>query len=453
MVKYLEIKELFGEKNLEIFFKDGINILIGKNGTGKTTILEIIDSLVNLKIERLSKIEFKTILLEMQDVKFTAEKTKNKLVLKIEGLKSDEKIIEKKFNIIEESKNFYKIEEDEFGDERRVYYREFSSENRKNILQLKIFLAAIKKQEVHYLTLNRQGVASAAVLRRERLRIGEKNDVFGLDEVEKTIKVEYSNILRHYETYNNEFKKQVLLTPFSVDKKSDLKSSVEKVLKFDKNIEKQIEEAFLSLEIPQESYNSLVGEYFKTLYEKKKELEKLDIETVLTSPIANEEEFELLLFSLDNIKLEYAYHIIEKAKEIKEKKKKIYTKIEKLTVIVNKFYSEIGKKIRVNDVGGLDIRNVKNEEKKINLEKLSSGEKQILTLFTFLIFNTKETSGGIFIMDEPELSLHIDWQEKISDSLNGVSELNQYIIATHSPEVIGNYGERCIEIGEYNVIE
>lgn len=196
-----------------------------------------------------------------------------------------------------------------------------------------------------------------------------------------------------------------------------------------------------------------MGEYFKTLYEKKKELEKLDIETVLTSPIANEEEVELLLFSLDNIKLEYAYHIIEKAKEIKEKKKKIYTKIEKLTVIVNKFYSEIGRKIRVNDMGRLDIRNVKNEEKKINLEKLSSGEKQILTLFTFLIFNTKETSGGIFIMDEPELSLHIDWQEKISDSLNGVSELNQYIIATHSPEVIGNYGERCIEIGEYNVIE
>lgn len=113
-------------------------------------------------------------------------------------MKSDERIIEKKFNIIEESKNFYKIEEDEFGDVRRVYYREFSSENRKNILQLKMFLTTIKKQEVHYLTLNRQGVASAAVLRREGLRRGKKNDVFGLDEVEKTIKVEYSNILRRF---------------------------------------------------------------------------------------------------------------------------------------------------------------------------------------------------------------------------------------------------------------
>lgn len=451
MLKRLEIIELFGEKNINISFKEGINILIGKNGSGKTTILEIIDSLVNLKIEFLLRIEFKEIKLEMQDIKFIVQKTKEKVIITIKDLKEKGKLLEKKFGLVDEARVFYRIDEDEFGGENRIGY---NNENRKNILQLKIFLAHIKKQEVHYLTLNRQGVASAAALRREKMRMREeKLDIFGLDQVEKTIKAEYSNILRHYETYNNEFKKQVLLTPFLVEKKSDLKSSIEKVLKFDKNLEKQIEEAFLNLDVSQESYNSLVGKYFEVLYEKKKELEKLNIENLLNLQTKNKEEFELLLFSLDNIKLEYAYHIIEKAKDIKEKKKKIYNKIEKLTMIVNKFYSEIGRKIRVNDIGKLDIRSIKNEERNIDLQKLSSGEKQILTLFTFLIFNTKETSGGIFIIDEPELSLHIDWQEKISDSLDGVSRLNQYIIATHSPEVIGNYGERCIEIGEYNVIE
>ncbi len=66
-------------------------------------------------------------------------------------------------------------------------------------------------------------------------------------------------------------------------------------------------------------------------------------------------------------------------------------------------------------------------------ENLSSGEKQVLIiLLTTLLQDRKEY---ILLMDEPEISLHIDWQRSLIKNIRQINPNCQVIIATHSPTV------------------
>lgn len=77
---------------------------------------------------------------------------------------------------------------------------------------------------------------------------------------------------------------------------------------------------------------------------------------------------------------------------------------------------------------------VKENDNEYPLTTLSSGERQILTmLFTASRMSTDST--GIFLIDEPELSLHIDWQRIILSQLKHQAADRQIIACTHSPEV------------------
>ncbi len=65
---------------------------------------------------------------------------------------------------------------------------------------------------------------------------------------------------------------------------------------------------------------------------------------------------------------------------------------------------------------------------------LSSGEKQlIIILLTALI---QEDRNFVLFIDEPEISLHTDWQEKLIDNIKSLNSNAQIIIATHSPSIV-----------------
>ena len=57
-----------------------------------------------------------------------------------------------------------------------------------------------------------------------------------------------------------------------------------------------------------------------------------------------------------------------------------------------------------------------------------------------------EKEQTLLIIDEPELSLHIRWQERFIDSLKKISTSTQFILATHSPDIIGDYKSKCIKV-------
>jgi len=70
------------------------------------------------------------------------------------------------------------------------------------------------------------------------------------------------------------------------------------------------------------------------------------------------------------------------------------------------------------------------------LSSLSSGEKQIFIIFYRLLFETLPSS---FVMiDEPEISLHVSWQQRIGGTLKDIARLRdlQIVVATHSPQIV-----------------
>jgi predicted ATP-binding protein involved in virulence len=80
----------------------------------------------------------------------------------------------------------------------------------------------------------------------------------------------------------------------------------------------------------------------------------------------------------------------------------------------------------------------------ISSDKLSAGEKQMLS---FLCYNTFSKNKIIFI-DEPELSLHPDWQRLLVPTLLKQGNNNQFFIATHSPFIYTKYADKEIILSE-----
>lgn len=83
----------------------------------------------------------------------------------------------------------------------------------------------------------------------------------------------------------------------------------------------------------------------------------------------------------------------------------------------------------------------------IQLQKLSSGEKHDFILFYELIFNSDKKS--IFLIDEPEISLHVAWQVEYVKILEEICKMNgiQAIIATHSPDIVNGRDDLLISLG------
>jgi predicted ATPase len=81
-----------------------------------------------------------------------------------------------------------------------------------------------------------------------------------------------------------------------------------------------------------------------------------------------------------------------------------------------------------------------------DLTSLSSGERQIFVLITHLIFNPAIRRENVLLIDEPELSLHLKWQRQFVTAIRQASPNTQMVLATHSPEIIFDRDDRLIEL-------
>lgn len=106
------------------------------------------------------------------------------------------------------------------------------------------------------------------------------------------------------------------------------------------------------------------------------------------------------------------------------------------------------KEIAISREEGISIKDTDFKGKQISLSQLSSGEKQEIILFYKLIFETPENT--LLLIDEPEISLHIAWQKKFMDDLYKIIKFKKLnvIVATHSPQIINNHWENQIDLGE-----
>ena len=93
---------------------------------------------------------------------------------------------------------------------------------------------------------------------------------------------------------------------------------------------------------------------------------------------------------------------------------------------------------RIENAGGHKVIYFKKNGVDIPIDNLSSGEKQVVYRGCFLLKDVNATNGAFVFIDEPEISLHPNWQMKIMDW----TQTSQIFAVTHSPFIIHNENRR-----------
>ena len=132
-----------------------------------------------------------------------------------------------------------------------------------------------------------------------------------------------------------------------------------------------------------------------------------------------------------------------------EKKYKVFEElIEQLDLFTDIINSRLKfKDIRISRDEGIIVFK-SNTDEQLRLDQLSSGEKQEIILFYELIFESDKNIH--LLIDEPEISLHIEWQLRFMDDLLKIAEKKKFkvTVATHSPQIINNHWDIQIDLGE-----
>lgn len=106
---------------------------------------------------------------------------------------------------------------------------------------------------------------------------------------------------------------------------------------------------------------------------------------------------------------------------------------QKILDTLNIFFNETSREI-IQDKEEVIKCKLSNNNEAISWRNLSKGEKSLIFLCFSVYFYSKD--NVVFLIDEPEISLHISWQEKLIKHLLELSPKSQFIIATHAPSII-----------------
>ncbi|MBQ3494437.1 MAG: AAA family ATPase, partial [Clostridia bacterium] len=203
--------------------------------------------------------------------------------------------------------------------------------------------------------------------------------------------------------------------------------------------------------------NELDSTYIKRLFETNGKMSSEDFDKKLISlkerqALLNKYELASIIRNTSNLK-----YVNEFEKDLyrffddNQKKYDIFEPlIQKITLYEQIINNKLTfKKLKISRSNGIQV--VSDDNKDLELSKLSSGEQEILVLYYKLIF---ESDVDLLMIDEPEISLHIAWQKNILKDLKEIVKLNNklnIIIATHSPQIISDNWDLQIDLGgQYN---
>lgn len=148
---------------------------------------------------------------------------------------------------------------------------------------------------------------------------------------------------------------------------------------------------------------------------------------------------EFKLDQLDSNQLTAAHQLLDdirlQIESMEGSREAIMLPLEAVRVLVMRLFHHSGIKLGKSLSFG-DAANA------INSDALSAGEKQMLSFIAYNAFYR----NAVVIIDEPELSLHVDWQRQLFPILMGQHASNQFIIATHSPFIYSKYPDKELQI-------
>ena len=136
---------------------------------------------------------------------------------------------------------------------------------------------------------------------------------------------------------------------------------------------------------------------------------------------------------------------------LKNKNEKVGDVQKKVFNEINEIFENLSIDVKVEDISQ-DGRNItlftNSSGDEFDINELSSGEKQLF--LRTLAIKMLNPENSIILIDEPELSLHPKWQQRIVDVYRKIGKNNQVIIATHSPHILGSVKKENIMLLDKN---
>jgi ABC-type transport system involved in cytochrome c biogenesis ATPase subunit len=154
------------------------------------------------------------------------------------------------------------------------------------------------------------------------------------------------------------------------------------------------------------------------------------------SSISSKTQSEVLTLTVSGRIKEPQYrplaYFISRLVEIDRERQQAESYVVRFCDVVNAYLQDKAVEFN-NETMTIKVMGLRNR-KEISLEKLSSGEKQLISLFSQIYLSSTLNLAVLF--DEPELSLSIDWQKKILSDILASDRCKFLLVATHSPFIL-----------------
>ncbi|WP_151035496.1 AAA family ATPase [Bacillus wiedmannii] len=427
----IEIKGLFGDRDVKFNFEKPLLILIGENGIGKSTVLSILNCILDKNPEGLKEYDFELIRFKINEETYCLYKDDLDNIpndwefdytisshsslyneeflaniareLKISIRIVEQRFTKNRFNLIYERMEHFQSQgvATPFAD---YLFKELENEKYMSLPIFKGFFEPIfsefKGELLYFPTYRRVEEEAYKVGQVIDKDLGKNVIKFGMQDVQKI----FNNIIEQIKTETINGVQKVMDSLFT-----DLLSEPNLSNEYN-SIDLKNKREDLEI-ILQRSENSLP-------FSMKKTLEKLDV--ILDKQELTDKEQFILYFITKYLK-------IYESSKIHDEKINLFIKVCNLYFKDKKFIYD-AKNVHINLVSKYDL------SKEIQLKSLSSGEKQIVSLFASLYLTGKE--DFVILFDEPELSLSIKWQEKLLKDILESKKCNFMMAVTHSPFIV-----------------
>lgn len=441
LIQEFIIKKLFGSNNVNLKFSNKTTIYIGENGIGKTTVLTIFYYVLTLNFKKLICYDFEEIIVKIQDQAYVIQKEDLDRVLKLglldRNLKGEipfAKLIQETVSI----GSYQSIREDNISssDLDKVYYqvkekvnvpREIFDQGISDIKRLKKY-----QQIVDYSFLMRKKHEKYEIIyyptyRRIEEEASELN--FILDTRQK--------IGPGYDPKKDE-KDIGTLIHFGM---LDVKENFDKILN---KISRDSIENFNNMTL--ELLEQYSGNELNTKINNE-DINKFDIALHRMNPEISEDKVNKIIDEVRNDSAENGKYLKNLVWTIVNNYKKISNSEKRIEIFVDVCNKYLMYKKLNYDPKKIILNIVTHNGKEIELEQLSSGEKQLISVFSKVILEEKKKL--IVLFDEPELSLSLNWQKKFIYDLSKVDRCDLIIAMTHSPFIFDRLFDNTFDLESF----
>jgi predicted ATP-binding protein involved in virulence len=425
-----------GYLDLDVSFNRDLTLLTGINGSGKTTVVRGMVALLTPSFSALAGTEFESMTVEIdhddERRSIRATRTENDITLSIDKL-------EQPITVAIFKKAEYEIPS-RFTEREKEYYREVHTTEGKNPTLR--FLSELPTPMFLDLERRTQGLVRKRVYvsptELDRQYSATASHGEGLLQATGLAEEAYQSFLTKQSKLQSDLRNQLVVTAFETLTQQSgfhLPDSWERAnLEYQRDLVIQTLEAIKVSEAPVKKFYDELLELLPTLVGK-------NINELVETE-SGRARFSKWVSMQPQVKQIDA--IVKLITQYNENITKARRPIENFLASINRFLADSGKELQFNQNGRPVVYAGSHRIK--TLAGLSSGERQLLVILTHLAFNPQGSKANVLIIDEPELSLHIRWQEHFVSALQEAGRDVQLILATHSPSIILDRTDACVDV-------